>query len=96
MKPLWKINSGEFAGWRSKNGQLYNRDGEHVGFFDRKVAYSLEGRYVGELEGEKWLGKKPKKPPTKKTPKTQRAAIKKTPLPDRDGQVRSGWEDPDL
>jgi hypothetical protein len=96
MKPLWKINSGEFAGWRSKNGQLYNRDGEHVGFFELDVAYSLEGTYLGEIEGEKWLGKRSKKSPTRKGPKIPRGAIKKTPLPDRDARARSGWGNPNL
>lgn len=96
MKPLWKINSGKFAGWRSKDDNLYSAEGEHVGFFERGVAYSLRGSYLGEVEGDKWLGVKPGKPLSRKAPKKQRSTISKKPLPDRDARARSGWEDPDL
>ena len=33
MKPLWKIRSGRFAGWRTEDGLLYDDDGAHVGYF---------------------------------------------------------------
>ena len=94
MKPWWKMHSGEFAGWRSKNNGLYNPEGTHIGYFDQKDAYSLQGEYIGQMEGDKWLGKKIGKARPGRVPKTARSPITKKPLPDRRGRSQGGWVDP--
>lgn len=45
---LWKVRSGQFAGWRDGD-QLYDSQGHHVGYFSGDVAYYTEGKYVGEI-----------------------------------------------
>lgn len=57
MVPLWKIRSGEFAGWRDRD-LLYDSDGENVGFYDGEVAFSIRGDYIGELYDEQTIGKR--------------------------------------
>jgi hypothetical protein len=46
MQPLWKVRSGDFAGWRSGD-ILYDANGSNVGYFNMDVAYSNNGRYIG-------------------------------------------------
>ena len=94
--PLWKLRSGRFAGWRTKDGQLYDDDGAHVGYFVNEIAYLNDGRAVGEVYGERWLGrcKEVKSPPgTRHGPHQSRAPAR---LPDRKGMPLAGWMDPEL
>jgi hypothetical protein len=58
MKPLWRIRSGRFAGWRTEDDQLYGADGTHLGYFVDGIAYSNDGRAIGELYGESRLGQR--------------------------------------
>jgi hypothetical protein len=44
-------NSGRFAGW-SVNGQLYDANGDHVGYFRDKIAVRYDGEVVGEMYNE--------------------------------------------
>ena len=46
MQPLWKIRSGNFAGWRSGD-ILYDANGSDVGYFNGDIAYANNGRYIG-------------------------------------------------
>lgn len=55
MKPLWKIRSGKFAGW-NYDGQLYDAAGNHVGYFVKNIAVGCNGRVVGEMYDEKFIG----------------------------------------
>jgi hypothetical protein len=96
MKPLWKIRSGQFAGWRTDDGQLYDDDGAHVGYFFKEIAYLNDGRAIGEICNERWLGKRE----TATYPvggrwwtHQSRDAAR---LPDRNGMPLLGWVDPEL
>lgn len=55
MKPLWKLRSGEFAGW-NQNNLLYNADGENVGYFVDTLAIGNDGQVVGEIYDDKFIG----------------------------------------
>jgi hypothetical protein len=55
VKPLWKLRSGKFAGW-NYNGQLYDAKGNHVGYFQGTVAVGCNGRVVGEMYDDKFIG----------------------------------------
>ena len=94
--PLWKLRSGQFAGWRTKDGQLYDDDGAHVGYFVNEIAYLNDGRAVGEVYGERWLGrcKDVKYPPGTRHGLHQSRAPAR--LPDRKGMPLAGWVDPEL
>lgn len=54
MKQLWKLRSGEFAGWNC-NDQLYDADGKHIGYFEGDVAVGRNGRVVGEMFDDKFI-----------------------------------------
>jgi hypothetical protein len=57
MLPLWKIRSGNFAGYRV-NDALYNEHGENVGYFINNLAYSVkDGKCIGEIYQNDWIGK---------------------------------------
>ena len=49
MQPSWPVRSGNFAGWRSAKDLLYSKDGKNVGYFVGNIAYSSNGRYLGEI-----------------------------------------------
>ncbi len=55
MQPLWKLRSGNFAGWNS-NGLLYNSNGDHVGYFIDSLAFDCNGRAVGEMYDDRFIG----------------------------------------
>ena len=57
MKPLRKVGSGDFAGWRSGD-ILYDANGSNVGYFNMDVAYSNNGRYIGDIYRDAWIGKR--------------------------------------
>jgi hypothetical protein len=47
VSPLWTL-SGRFVGGRQGN-LLFNSRGANVGYFQRNVAYSNNGNYLGEM-----------------------------------------------
>jgi hypothetical protein len=55
MQPLWKLRSGKFVGWNF-DGQLYDANGKHIGYFQDKVAVGRNGRVVGEMYDDKFIG----------------------------------------
>ena len=99
MDPLWKLPSGEFAGWRSSN-RLYNADGKNIGYFIDNTAYSLEGDYLGEIYLSElepfWIGKKSGAFRARGAPKSGTSGIPHSRHPDRSGRPAVGWEDPDF
>ncbi|UCG88598.1 MAG: hypothetical protein JSW71_08680, partial [Gemmatimonadota bacterium] len=58
MRPLWKLRSGQFVGWRTEDDQLYGADGVHLGYFVDDMAYTNDGRAIGELYGHQRLGRR--------------------------------------
>lgn len=96
MKPLWRIRSGLFAGWRTEDGQLYDDDGAQLGYFVGEIAYSNDGRAVGEIYGERWLGRR--EGVTYPTGRRRQLGDRRDParLPDRKGIRLAGWTDPEM
>lgn len=94
--PIWSIRSGFFVGWRTADDQFYGGDGTHLGYFVAAIAYSNEGHVIGELYGERRLGKREQmRYPTG----TRQEAREAKPLPglaDATGLPLAGWTDPDL
>ncbi|MEA3312245.1 MAG: hypothetical protein U9Q76_08520 [candidate division WOR-3 bacterium] len=95
MKPLWKILSGKFAGWRVDE-LLYNANGKHVGYFDGNIAYSLSGKAIGEIYEEDWIGKQTSIAYPVVGPIAQHANIGMAPYANRAGLAIAGWVDPDF
>lgn len=93
MTPLWKMSSGEFAGWRV-NDAFYNPAGHHIGYFKGLWLYSLRGEYKGEIFKNDWLGK----PRTLTRPGGRTQAILPrltlTPPAKRSPFLVAGWQDP--
>ena len=96
MKPLWKIRSGRFAGWRTEDGQLYGADGGHLGHFVKGIAYLNGGRAVGEIYGERYIGKRKTVVYPTGTRQAARRAVDMAGIPDRDGMALADWTDPEL
>ncbi len=96
MKPLWRLQSGRFVGWRTDDGQLYDADGDHIGYFVDDVAYSSDGRAVGEVYGDRWLGKHETVVYPTGTQQSARESRGAAGLADRQGMALAGWTDPEL
>lgn len=95
MRPFWKMKSGQFAGWRD-GVHFYNAHGEHAGFFDGDLLYSLaNGGYVGEVYEDRWLGKKqgPIRSPKQSLPAKRSSISAAVPaaIPSRGSM---GWDEP--
>ena len=95
QKPLWKIDSGEFAGWRQRD-ELYDAKGRHVGRFEGDVAYDLSGDYIGEIVDEEYIGKHAHKTPPSIGARESRGTIRSTPRARRSGRRSRMWEDPEF
>jgi len=96
MKPLWKIRSGKYAGWRSNGDLLYNAQGDNVGYFDGNNCYSLDGHNIGEIYRDDWIGKKASVIRPIKGSRASYASIARAPYANRAGLAIAGWDDPDL
>ncbi len=96
MKPLWKIRSGRFLGWRTEDDQLYDADGAHLGYLVDDIGYSHDRHAVGEVYGERWLGKREAVVYPTGTRQAARRAVDMAGMPDRDGMALAGWSDPDF
>ena len=96
MKPLWRLRSGRFLGWRTHDDQLYDADGAHLGYCVKGFAYSNDGLALGEIHDGEWIGKRE----TVIYPTgTRQAALGSTDaagMPDRVGNALTGWTDPEL
>jgi hypothetical protein len=95
QKPLWKIDSGEFAGWR-QGDDLYDAKGKHVGFFRDDIAYSLNGEYLGEVMDGEWLARHAHRVPPRIGARESRGGIRSTPRARRSGRPSRMWEDPEI
>ena len=94
MKPLWKIRSGEFAGWKI-NDALYNSDGENIGYFIDDLAYSLSGQCIAEIYLSDWIGTRNVIYPIG-SPRAGFAGIAAPAYSGRVGLSIGGWQDPDF
>jgi hypothetical protein len=95
MTPIWKIKSGQFAGWYS-NDALYDALGHYVGFLAGIVAYGPDGRYLGEIHQAEWLGRSPLGHATHPSRHAVGENVAHARLEDRPGLGLTGWEDPDI
>lgn len=93
MKPLWKLRSGKFAGWNS-NGQLYDADGNHIGYFDDRVAIDCNGRVVGEMYDDKFIGYRTNVMYSAHGAVAHSANIAVGRYADYPGYAIAGWDDP--
>lgn len=93
--PLWKINSGEFVGWR-QGDELYDASGKHAGRFQGDVAYDLSGDYLGEVIDGQYLGRHAHRTPPSIGARESRGTIRSTPRARRSGQPSRMWKDPEI
>jgi len=94
MKPLWKI-SGKYAGVRNDD-LLYDSTGKNVGFFEGEVAYSIHGKYIGEILNENLIGKRLNISYPIKGVRTVCSNISITKYANRVSIANVGWNDPDF
>jgi hypothetical protein len=94
---LWKVRSGDFAGWRV-GMYLHDADGECVGYFrgDGDIAYSLQGDYIGEILNTDWIGKKLGVSRGSASNHSGHSSMSLSRHSNRSGRGVSGWEDPDF
>lgn len=95
MMPLWKIKSGDFAGWRSGD-RLFNADGQNVGCFRDDVAYSLHGDYLGEMYDDDRIGKRTMRMQSRGSAMMGHVGIALMRQVGRVGLAVAGWSDPDF
>ena len=96
MKPLWKIRSGNFAGWRSDEELLYNADGMNLGYFVGDIVYSSNGFYLGEIYKDDWIGRKVNADYPARDAHVPHASITDVPQAGRPGLTPEDWDDPDF
>src|SRR6185437_5824496 len=95
MTPVWKINSGEFAGWYS-NDAIYDARGRHIGCLAGASAYSLDGEYLGEIHEAQWIGRPRGVHGNHPAPLVKAENVAHAPLPDRTGLGLPDWADPEF
>ena len=96
MEPLWRVKSGTFAGWRTED-RLYDTIGVNIGFFVEDHAFTIEGKYLGQIFRTGQIGFNEDATPPIVRPKSVRfARISAAPFSDRDGISISGWSDPEF
>jgi hypothetical protein len=93
MKPLWKLRSGEFAGYNI-NDILYNANGENVGYFDGNLAIGLDGHVVGEMYDDKFIGYRLGVAYSLHNSRARYANIAMAQYANYAGNGIGGWEDP--
>ena len=93
MIPLWKLRSGQFAGWNS-DGVLYGADGRNVGYFEGSLAVGLNGRVVGEMYDDRFIGYRLGIAYPLYAPRAQYAGLAFAPYAAYAGYAIGGWEDP--
>ncbi len=95
MKPLWKLRSGLFAGWNFE-GQLYDAGGKHVGYFHGSCAVGCNGRVVGEMYDEKFIGVRTSVSYPIYGSSGHYSAISACRYVNYCGNAIGGWKDPDF
>ena len=96
MTPLWRLRSGRFVGWRTRDGQLYNAAGKHIGYMVREIAYTNDGHAIGELYGERRLGRRKTVIYPAGRRQASQSAKASAGLTDTTGIPLAGWTDPEL
>ena len=95
MQPLWKIRSGNFAGYSSDDA-LYDANGNNVGYFRDDVAYSNDGHCLGEIYENDWIGKRTSIVYPIGSSRVGRVGIARAAQVGRIGLAIAGWVDPDF
>ncbi len=94
-KPLWKLNSGEFFGWR-RGDDLFDQTGRHIGYFQGNTAYTLGGDYVGEIHDDDFIARPVNRRPPGAGGRGSRGQINVKPRADRSPRPSKAWEDPEI
>ena len=95
MDPLWKLNSGRFAGWRVGEW-FYDAKGVNRGFFRGDVLYALNGEYLADVQDGEWLARRrDHKLPAVKG-RESRGALRAVPRADRSGRPSKIYMDPEI
>ncbi|MGD9496856.1 MAG: 4-fold beta flower protein [Armatimonadota bacterium] len=95
MDPLWKINSGEFFGWRHGD-DLYDAKGKHIGYFKGGIAYALNGVYMGEIHEGEWFGKPINRNLPRIGARESKGSVRSVPRARRSGRPSRLWQDPEI
>ncbi|MEA3400472.1 MAG: hypothetical protein U9R79_04430 [Armatimonadota bacterium] len=95
MQPIWKVNCGEFFGWR-QDDQLYDVEGHHVGYFQDDTAFSLRGEYIGEMVDDERMGRPVGRMRPSAGSRGSRGQIRTVPRADLSPRPSKAWEDPEL
>lgn len=95
MTPLWRIESGRFAGWYS-NDALYDAEGKNIGYMAGTAAFDLSGRYLGEVTHAEWIGRPAGVQHASPGPREHRENVAHARLPDRPPLRLNGWRDPEF
>ncbi len=95
MDPIWKVNSGEFFGWR-QDDQFYDVQGHHRGYFVGNVAFSLSGDYIGEMVDDERMGRPVGRMRPSSGSRGSRGQIRSVPRADRTPRPSKALEDPEL
>lgn len=95
QQPIWKIQSGEFAGWNIDDS-VYDANGNNVGPVCNSLIYSCDGRCVGEFYNDTFVGKQTSKSYPKGASYAAYASIAIAHMSATAGISVSGWVDPDF
>lgn len=93
MKPLWKVRSGDFAGWR-RGDLLFDSSGKNVGYFVGDLAYSNIGVHLGQIYGDDWVGIKTGASVPAGSSRASFAGVSFIQPIGRVGLAIGGWSDP--
>lgn len=95
MDPLWKLNSGKFAGWRVGE-HFYDAQGVNRGFFRGDVLYALNGEYLADVQDGEWLGRQRNRKLPRVGARESRGSVRSVPRADRAGRPSKVYADPDI
>jgi hypothetical protein len=93
--PLWNIRSGKFAGWNIDNS-VYDATGKNVGPVVNGLIYSCDGRCVGEMYDDRFVGKQTSKSYPSGAHYMAYASIAIMHMSDVAGMAVAGWIDPEF
>jgi len=95
MDPLWKLISGQFAGWRVGE-HFYDAKGRNAGFFRGEVLYALNGEYLAEVQDGEWIGRQRNRKLPSVKGRSSRGSVRSVPRANRSGRPSKIYIDPEI
>lgn len=95
MDPLWKLISGQFAGWRMGEW-FYDAKGANKGFFRGEVLYALNGEYLADVHEGEWLGRQRNRKLPAVKGRSSRGSVRSVPRANRSGRPSKIYTDPEI